>query len=188
MLPRQASSNAGILQQLFRTGLLLGFILWATGAATAVHAVELGLQAGRNITHSDENFEQYEIVANWPLPWKWRWAGCIQVETRLNTTAGVLAGEGETAVLGTLGPAFVFGADNRRLEVIAGSSLTFISRHRFDEEDFGGFFQFTHHVGLRYRFTERVSAGLRLQHMSNADIYDHNPGLDLGMVTVSYHF
>lgn len=188
MRARQVSSSAFSTRQLLWTGLLLGFVLWTTGAATAAHAVEVGLQAGRNITHNDENFDQYEIAANWPLPWKWRWGGWIQVETRLNTTAGVLEGEGETAALGTVGPAFVFGSGNGRLEVIAGSSLTAISRHKFDEEDFGGVLQFTHHVGARYRFTERFRAGVRVQHMSNADIYDDNPGLDLGMVTISYEF
>jgi len=54
--------------------------------------------------------------------------------------------------------------------------------------DFGERFQFTSHIGLIWYLTDRVSLGYRFQHMSNAGLASPNPGLNLEMLELSYHF
>ena len=48
--------------------------------------------------------------------------------------------------------------------------------------------QFTSHAGFGCRIYKQLSAGYRFQHMSNASISRHNPGLDLHMCELSYRF
>jgi len=69
-----------------------------------------------------------------------------------------------------------------------GSSPTLLSRYRFEGMDFGERFQFTSHIGLIWYLTDRVSLGYRFQHMSNAGLASPNPGLNLEMLELSYHF
>jgi hypothetical protein len=69
-----------------------------------------------------------------------------------------------------------------------GVNATIISDHTFGDEDFGGPFQFTSHIGLDYYFTRHFMMGYRLQHMSNAGIYSPNPGVNIHMLAVGYRF
>ncbi len=58
-------------------------------------------------------------------------------------------------------PAFGFGAHDE------GSS-----------EDLGGTFQFISSLSIAYQMTNQGRIGIRYEHISNADIYDDNPGTD----------
>ena len=48
--------------------------------------------------------------------------------------------------------------------------------HRGDSRDLGGTFQFRETVELSWRFANGHRAGVRVAHISNADIHDRNPG------------
>jgi hypothetical protein len=48
--------------------------------------------------------------------------------------------------------------------------------HRGDSRDLGGNFQFRETIELSYRFANGHRAGVRVAHISNADLYDVNPG------------
>lgn len=48
--------------------------------------------------------------------------------------------------------------------------------HRGDSRDLGGNFQFRETVELSYRFGNGHRAGVRVAHISNADLHDVNPG------------
>lgn len=188
MHPHAVTTKPSAGARLGLAALCFGLLAWSLAAAPPARGAALGLQAGTSISANDENFYQVELTADWAMPWSWHWGGWVQVETRLSATAGALVGDGRAAAMGTIGPVFAFSTDGGRWEITAGSSLTFLSRHRFDEEDLGGFLQFTHHVAWRWRLTDAAGLGLRVQHMSNADLYDDNPGLDMAMITVDWRF
>lgn len=63
-----------------------------------------------------------------------------------------------------------------------------LSRHDFGSKDFGELFQFTSHIGLNLDLWEHLRLGYRFQHMSNAGLSGHNPGLNLHMLSMSYLF
>jgi lipid A 3-O-deacylase len=56
---------------------------------------------------------------------------------------------------------------------------------RGNSEDLGGVFEFRETVDLSYRFGNGSQLGVRLAHISNAGLYDENPGLEEAYVVYS---
>jgi hypothetical protein len=69
-----------------------------------------------------------------------------------------------------------------------GISAALLSEHQFGRENFGGPIQFVSHVGISFKLSANLGLGYRFQHMSNASIYNRNPGLELHMLELSYFF
>ena len=53
-----------------------------------------------------------------------------------------------------------------------------------DGKDLGGVLEFRSGIELAWRFANRSRLGLEFTHISNAGIYDHNPGMET--LTVNY--
>ena len=96
--------------------------------------------------------------------------------------------ETTSAFMGTAGPLLELRKGHFPLVLEGGASPTLISRYRFGSTDFGEDFQFTSHIGLAWYITDHLSVGCRFQHMSNAGLAKPNPGLNVGMLVLSYHF
>jgi lipid A 3-O-deacylase len=56
---------------------------------------------------------------------------------------------------------------------------------RGNSEDLGGVFEFRETIDLSYRFEDGSELGVRLAHISNAGLYDENPGLEEAYVVYS---
>ncbi|HEU5126165.1 MAG TPA: acyloxyacyl hydrolase [Verrucomicrobiae bacterium] len=147
-----------------------------------------GVRVGTSINNRSDTFRQVEGTLNLRLPWQWDLGSGWQLGTRLDFSGGWLHGEGENAVIGTLGPSAILSWKDFPVSLDVGSSPTLISRHHFGNRDFGGAFQFTTHAGLNWDLARHVSVGYRYQHMSNAGLFDSNPGLNLHLLSVSYRF
>ena len=167
-----------------------GVTLIAAEAWAGRGSLEAGLRAGASFNEEDESFNQYDMGVRYGLPWSWVWGDAFQVDTNVATSIGVLEGGGDAGLVGSLGFEFVFGSARGKcpFEIRAGSALTLISEDQYGDEDLGGPVQFTHHISLHYWFLENLSAVARVQHMSNAGIYDENPGLDMIMLGMIYRF
>ena len=148
----------------------------------------IGLRGGVNDDRNDEDFEQYEGFAIWPLPWSHQWDFGWSLGTYLEANAGGLSGGGTSAFVGSIGPGIYITGMEGIVEISMGINPTVISKHKFGDENLGGPIQFTSHVGLNFIFTDHVHIGYRLQHMSNGIIYEHNPGLNTHMIELGYHF
>jgi hypothetical protein len=159
--------------------------VWAEG-----NHWETTIRGGANINSVDESFNQADIGLNHSLPWGWQLGETLAVDTGLTTTIGVLDAGGDTGILGSLGFELIFGSFSGAspMTIRAGSAVTMLSEHEYGDEDLGGVVQFTHHLSLHYQLFEHLSAMARVQHMSNADLYDENPGLDMLMLGVVYRF
>ncbi|MDZ4735494.1 MAG: acyloxyacyl hydrolase [Rhodospirillaceae bacterium] len=57
--------------------------------------------------------------------------------------------------------------------------------HEGNSKNLGGDFQFRNGIELAYEMDDESRVGLRLAHLSNAYIYDYNPGVEELMVTYS---
>ena len=166
---------------------LIGFVPLHISASEVVWR-SIGLRGGVNDSGNDEDFEQYEGFAVWNLPWKWQWESGWTVGTYLEANAGVLNGDDTLAFIGAIGPGiFITGIDGI-VEISMGINPTIISKHKFGDENLGGPVQFTSHVGLNIIFFNQIHIGYRFQHMSNARIYEENPGLDTHMIELGYRF
>lgn len=167
-----------------------GVTLMAGEAWAGRTSLEAGLRAGSSINEEDESFNQYDMVVQYGLPWSWVWGDALQVDTNAAASIGVLEGGDDAGLVGSLGFEFVFSRARGQcpFEIRAGSALTLISEHQYGDEDLGGPVQFTHHISLYYWLLENLSVMARVQHMSNAGIYDENPGLDMIMLGLICRF
>jgi hypothetical protein len=149
---------------------------------------EMGAQGGWSYNDDEESFNQADIIVAHRLSLQWQRWDVLHVSTRLTAMASVLDGGGDTGLLGTLGLELVIGLGDSPFEFRTGGGATLMSRYKYGDEDFGGAFQFTSHLGLEYHFLESLSAFTRMQHMSNAGIYSENPGVNLMMIGLRYRF
>jgi len=170
-----------------RSTLLLALGLITAGTSRADDSLTLSIRGGfSEKSVSGENFQQYELFVDYK-PWSWQWSGW-QLDTRLRGTAGVLNGANETGFIGSIGPALSFSNTSLPLFLDLGVSPTVLSRSTFKNANLGGNFQFTSYVGIRFQPIEALEIGYRFQHMSNAGIKEPNPGLNMHMFQLGYHF
>lgn len=170
------------MQEVFRrwVGLVaisLGVCLGAR--ADGLQPEALGVRLGLSASSLNELYSQAEVLLRWRLFETRREADSGWIGMDLDWTVGALAGQGNSGLVSSLGPLLRIGAGTCPLAFEGGISPTFISKRVFDEDDFGAHLQFTSHVGFSYRLTQRTSIAYRFQHMSNANLGDSNPGLNL---------
>ncbi len=143
-----------------------------------------GIGAGNSAVH----FHEAEAFLNTDLPVRANLGRHWSLQLRMDFSAGWLADPGHNAAIGTAGPTLIFGRAGLPVTFEAGSSPTLMSRYEFGTKNFGSTWQFTSHLGANVDLGERVRLGYRLQHMSNAGLDGHNPGLNLHLFGLSYLF
>lgn len=150
----------------------------------------VGFRAGADVTDHHEpgqnNFEVYELFGYYALPWKWGRSSAVELGTRLDGSAGMLRRSDDAAFLATLGPSIAFKFFSERLEIDAGVSAAYLSEHKFSGRDLGGPLQFVSHGGIGVLVGWNVVFGYHFQHISNAGIFDYNPGVNLHTLELRY--
>ena len=167
--------------------LLIGWLVFSS-PAVAMDLQMLGLRGDISDHRSEEDFKQYEAFVIWKLPWAWTLGSDWNLVTYLEANAGLLRGGGDSGFVGSIGPGLYFNGLQDKINIYLGINPTVISKHEYGEEDLGGPFQFTSHIGIGFRLTRHFAIGYRWQHMSNFVFYDNNPGLNLHMIEVGYNF
>ena len=136
-----------------------------------------------------ENFESYDVSANFELPWKNYSTSGWGIGTRLMTSAGVLRGDGKDALVVSIVPELTLGSMDGRYTLDLGIGGALLSRHRFGTQDFGGPFQFALTSGLSIPLYKKLSLGYRFMHYSDAGINGSDTiGADLHMIELIYGF
>lgn len=150
-------------------------------------ARESGLRAG-----SGDDFDAIEIYTRWDSQWlqeqvvdrislnDWR--------ARWDLTAGYWDGSVDDNGFLALGPVAEWRGAENDWRVSLGVQPTLISSHNGNGKDLGGPFQFTSHFGVAWAPPGALIVGLRIQHTSNAGLYDNNPGVDIVSAEVGYAF
>ena len=134
-------------------------------------------------------FQEYEVMANWSMPWEWHSASGWGVGTRLMGSVGAVTASGDTAFVTTLVPGFVFGRKDGWLSLEVGGGGALLSQHRFAHQNMGGTFQFVWDTALRAKVYRGIGLGYWFHHLSDASLYGHDAhGFDLHMLEVSYRF
>jgi hypothetical protein len=164
------------------------------------HAVDLELQsAGVRLQIGEkshvigalqpESFHEYDVVANFKLPWEHQFQSGWVARTRLLTHAGVLKGQNQTALVAVAIPALAFGRQDGGVMVDTGLGLALLSRHRFALQDFGGPLQFALTLGVEVPLHRHFAAAYRFMHYSDAGFYAPGTiGADMHMVELLYRF
>ena len=168
--------------------LFLSIFFAQVGSAEEQDSMAVGFRGGFSATDGDEDFEQYEVFATYGLPWSRELTPGWFVGTRIDFSAGALRGGGETGFIGSIGPSIALSMVHGLILLSGGLSAAVLSEHQFGQENFGGPVQFVSHVEISFKLSANLGVGYRFQHMSNASIYNRNPGLELHMLELSYFF
>jgi hypothetical protein len=136
-----------------------------------------------------EEFREYDVAANFRLPWAWYSQSDWGAGIRLMASAGALYGAGETALVVSLIPLVALGSQDGRFTLDMGAGGALLSRHRFGTQDYGGYFQFALTAGVGVPLFKRLGVGYRFLHYSDTGIYGpHNTGADFHMLEFTYRF
>ena len=134
-----------------------------------------------------EDFREYDLSANYRLPWReysesgWGWG------TRLMASGGLLRGAGENALIVSLIPEFTLGSEDQRYILDVGVGGALFSRYEFGTQDYGGPFQFALTFGAAVPLYKKIGIGYRFLHYSDAGLNGSDTtGADFHMVEISY--
>ncbi len=142
---------------------------------------------GREQKH---NFHLTDVAAVFKLPWSWplgesRWS----LETRLLTSAGVLAAVGEYGLMATVVPCLALSGWNGIVSIDIGAGAGFFTRDNYGVQDFGGPVQIVATTGIVVNPISHAYAGFRVQHFSDAGLYGSSSlGVDMYIVEAGYRF
>lgn len=150
--------------------------------------LQVGVRSGVGETGNGFDMKQYEIYGLYRLPWGHRISSSTALTTCIDGTLGGLEHQQQSGLIATLSPTIALGIVHDRISLNGGVGGALLSERRFEKIDFGGNFQFRLHAGADVNFTRRISAGYRFQHMSNANTFETNPGLNLHMIEFAYRF
>ena len=161
--------------------------------AECVQAAEIKLESagaryGLSAHRSSNRFGQLEGYIDLKLPWHRNFRTNWSVYPRLDLSAGSLYGRGESGFVGSVGPSLALERKGLPLVFSLGLSPTVLGQDTYRDKHFGTPLQFTSHAGLDWRLGAHVNLGFRFQHMSNASLSSHNPGLNLHMFSIGYRY
>jgi len=137
---------------------------------------DTGFRYGVSDHRNEEYFRKYEFFFNWYLPWAWRPKSGWIIASRLDFTGAALHAAGTTGFLGSVGPSLAVRKTGWIVGIDLGISPAFLS------EDWYGMT----HGGISLFPIRNLSIGYEYQHISNADIQQPNPGLNMHNIEISY--
>lgn len=148
---------------------------------------ELGLRGGVDYPSVDESYTVGELYYLHDLPWRIKPSSGTTLFTRLDAGVGYLHAESCSGNWLAIGADAVLSTADGLLEFEVGFRPTWLTRDKFGNDNFGGGLQFSSHAGVALNLG-RVVVSYRFQHLSNADVYDENDGLDLHLVGLGFRF
>ena len=168
--------------------LFFAFLLSSTaGYASKKTTFELGARGGINDNRNYEEYTAGEIYLLKDLPWQISLTKAAILRTRLDAGVTVLEAVGEHSVMLAIGGDLFVPILDDRLEVEVGLRPAFLHDYKIGDDNFGGNLQFTSHAGITLRWHE-MSLSYRIQHTSNASIYEQNKGLNLHLIGLGGRF
>ena len=107
-----------------------------------IDVVGIGIRGGLNFASAElppsekEDFEQYDVIGIVGLPWRWEYPSSgWEVRSRLNGSAGVLRGAGDTAFITTVTSGLAFREPSWRLIFDIGVGGALLSDWEFGRLD-----------------------------------------------------
>jgi hypothetical protein len=167
---------------------LCAFVLICPPAASAEVGVDLGVQYGFDADSGEEFFHYYGLAGAVESKDFWEWGSGWSVDQGLTLTAGGLHAGSDDGFFAAIGPRIDLNLPGGWLTVTASVRAGGMTDHRYGDEDLGGWFTFAEDIGVRWNISPEVSVGYLFQHISNANVYDENPGVEFHIIEVRYHF
>jgi len=171
---------------LFASFIFFQFIFYAHSNEFKKNA--LGIRFGIS-NYREQDILSYELFGRIGLPWFLMLDknGNWQIETLVSYSLGLLDQSGDTAFLGTFGPAIAIINKPTGLIFDTGVGGALISEDKVGGHNFGMNFQFTAHGGISYIIGWNIALGYRFFHLSDAGI-NNGQGLNRHLLELSYRF
>jgi hypothetical protein len=151
-------------------------LIYLPATATGIGPPAVSFRAGTSAAWTPQQYHQQTLGLRFQLPWESLQSGW-RIASHLDLEVSRISEHDESAWLYSAGPSVTLSRN--RFIVDLGVLPSYISQDHLGGRQFGGPLQFTSHIGLSYQFNRHMRLGYRLQHTSNANIYDVNEGLDL---------
>jgi len=175
--------------------LILTFFLSFPGYTYAAQIESIGIRGGINLEQvsfppaEKIDFYQADVFITFALPWSLQYSSGWEASWRVNTSAGILRGGGDTAFVAELGPGIAFRKPDWRVIADIGTGLAALSRQHFGSQDMGGPIQIVGHGGVGFDLGSNLVLGWRFHHISDATMYgSHSKGVDINFLELGYHF
>jgi len=192
-MPRSFPNMRISLANWFAVTLLMPPPALTHAADLELQSVGIRLQVGEK-SHvigalQPESFRESDVEAVFSLPWQYPLRSSWEARARLVTHAGVLKGQSNSALVAVAIPTLALGTQSGSFLIDTGLGLAYLSRHRFDLQDFGGPLQFALTLGIEVQIYRHITAGYRFMHYSDAGFYAPGTiGADMHMVELLYRF
>jgi lipid A 3-O-deacylase PagL len=152
----------------------------------------MGFSADTPLLGKEQKYVFYlvDVAAIFNLPWSWQLGQSPwNLETRLLTSAGVLTGASEKALMMTLVPELALTGWKGLVTFDAGAGAGLLSNYHFGNQNFGGPVQIVATVGVRISPFAHAYGGFHVQHFSDAGLYGSSSlGVDMYLVELGYRF
>lgn len=162
--------------------------------ADEIHLESIGVRGGASGSSpigkkETQFFNEFDLMANWSLPWGWYSQSGWGLGTRLMGSVGALRASDDTAFIATMVPGVVLGKKDGWLSLEVGAGFALLSQHHFENQKMGGAFQIVGDIALRAKVYKGIGVGYWFHHLSDAHMYgDNGRGYDLHMIELSYRF
>ena len=135
-------------------------------------------------------FHLYDIAAVIKFPWSWPLGESTwSLDTKMIASAGLLTGANESGLMMTVVPGLGLNGWNGRVTFDVGAGAGFFSNYTFGTQDFGGPVQIVATAGVRVNPFSHTYAGFRIQHFSDAGLYESSSlGVDMYIAELGYRF
>ncbi|EPR42942.1 MULTISPECIES: acyloxyacyl hydrolase [Desulfococcus] len=173
----------------------MGMAVWIAVAAMIPAAaaaeftpLDISVRMGFDADSTLEYFHLYEINGRVGLPPHLEWGGGWSLKSALVIAGSLLHAAGDDGLMVGVGPQLELEFPWRPLTAFGSVRPSALSDHRYGQADLGGWFAFSSDLGLRINLSESLMIGYAWQHISNANIYDSNPGVDFHVMELSLKF
>ena len=150
--------------------------------------VQYGVRIGVNDTHKkDLDLSVYEIYLH-TVPPIYSIADNIYdpLNISFETALGVIRDKTNSTLLFSMGPTLKLFNYKNIVSFSTGLKPSLMTNHVFENFDLGGTFNFKSNVALIISPNKKINLGYRFEHISNAGLYENNPGVNFHYVEVVY--
>ncbi|MDA0989994.1 MAG: acyloxyacyl hydrolase [Verrucomicrobia bacterium] len=144
----------------------------------------------------ESEFTQFLAFVSYELPYGQRLEDNWWFFCHWDVAAGVISDSVNESFIGSMGPRLGYTKGWFVFDI--GTRLTYVDHMDLGVNDFNprsmtnrdldGPIHFQSHIRLGAILFDKLEIGGRLQHMSNAGMYDRNPGLDLILIDAAWRF
>lgn len=165
-------------------------VFTCTAAITPAMSTEIGGGYGKEF-RGNTNLDQFEAYVRVPLPFARELESGLKVSSAAEIGAAIIReahSENDEAAKFFAMPQVIV-SPHQNINCIFGLGAGFMAGNtEFTKHDLGGSFLLTSRLGIQFLLGQHWNVGYFYIHQSNAGIYEHNPGLNMHELALSYTF